>query len=94
MASWLWKLIIVDNCRKCLRLAFMDVLQKELDEIVVDWNSHYVRKQRHLTSPCGIPEKLFNLPELYGNTLLFYTFIIRYTLTMIHDPRARIAVIV
>ncbi len=56
MASWLWKLIIVND------YAFMDVLQKELDEIVVDWN--YVRKQRHLTSPCGIPEKLFKLPEL------------------------------
>ena len=55
--------------RQCLRLAFMAVIQKELDEIVIEWNSHYVRKQRHLTSPCGIPEKLFTLPELYGMIL-------------------------
>ncbi len=46
---------------------------------------------RHLTSPCGIPEKLFKLPELYGNFIgLLYGII----LTMIHDPRARIAVII
>ena len=52
--------------RNCLRLAFMDLIQNELDQTVGEWNSHYVRKQRHLSSPYGIPNKLYTMPELFG----------------------------
>ena len=48
----------------------MDILQEEVDQIAKDWNSHYVRNQRHLSSSCGIPEKLYHLSLLISIILL------------------------
>lgn len=44
--------------------AFSRLLQKDLDIIVKDWNTHYIRKSRAVVS--GIPNVLYNLPQSYG----------------------------
>ena len=43
----------------------MEVIQKELDIVRMDWNEHRVRYQDD-NVPCGKPEMLYKHPELYG----------------------------
>ena len=52
---------------ECLWFWFSGVLQKELDEIKEHWNTHYIRKSRHI-AVCGRPDSLYFLPEMHGGT--------------------------
>ena len=55
--------------RDCIRFAFMEVLQEELDEITQSWNTHLLQRRRGGIS--GIPDELYNIPDLYGRLLHF-----------------------
>ena len=44
---------------------FSPLLQYELDQVKLQWNTHYIRRTRHDTIP-GSPDELFFLPELSG----------------------------
>ena len=44
---------------------FSPLLQYELDQVKLQWNTHYIRRTRHDTIP-GRPDELFFLPELSG----------------------------
>ena len=52
--------------RDCLRFAFMEVLQNELDKIRHLWKTHKIAKARTGNRVCGIPDKLFYNPEVQG----------------------------
>lgn len=52
--------------RACLQYVYMPLLRKELQEFVEEHNSHRIRKQRGKKTPQGIPEDLYNFPELKG----------------------------
>ena len=41
---------------------FSPLLQYELDQVKLQWNTHYIRRTRHDTIP-GRPDELFFLPE-------------------------------
>ena len=49
----------------CVRYCFGELLQKELDEVKLTWNVHYIRKSGYETVS-GRPNELFYLPELKG----------------------------
>ncbi|XP_069114180.1 uncharacterized protein [Argopecten irradians] len=51
-----------------IRFCFMPLLQRELDDLVVQWNSHYIAQSRQATCPGGRPDILFQLPNLQGAT--------------------------
>ena len=42
------------------------LLQKELDEFLVYWNSHLIRQSRNTNSPAGYPDDMYDMPELFG----------------------------
>ena len=44
---------------------FSALLQYELDQVKLQWNTHYIRKTRHDTIP-ERPDEFFFLPELSG----------------------------
>ena len=44
---------------------FSPLLQYKLDQIKLQWNTHYIRRIRHGAIP-GRPDELFFLPELSG----------------------------
>ena len=50
--------------RACLQYVYMPLLRKELQEFVEEHNCHRIRKQRGKKTPQGIPEDLYNFPEL------------------------------
>ncbi|XP_028412776.1 uncharacterized protein LOC114535679 [Dendronephthya gigantea] len=50
---------------ECLWYCFSPAIQIELDTVVENWNSHYIRKSRHDTVN-GRPDSLFFLPEHHG----------------------------
>lgn len=61
----------------------MGIIQEELNQIAKEWNTQYIRKQKNVTSsPPGIPDKLFYMPELIGkcvsliclNHMVFFLF--------------------
>ena len=52
--------------KKCLATVFHDLIQKELNEFTVLWNSHYMRRNRLANCPNGRPDDLFDMPEHYG----------------------------
>ena len=50
---------------KCAWFVFSSLLQSDLDEVRIHWNSHYIRKSHdHVIG--GIPDKMFFLPETSG----------------------------
>lgn len=51
--------------RDCLKFAFMDIIQADLDEMATTWNSHKIRPNTS-SGVDGIPDELFYLPEIRG----------------------------
>ena len=49
-----------------IRFCFSEILQRELDEVRVLWNNHYMRKNRRAECPNGRTDILFHTPECYG----------------------------
>ena len=45
---------------------FSPLLQDELDQVKLQWSTHYIRRTRHGTIP-GRPDELFFLQELSGS---------------------------
>ncbi len=58
----------------CLRFAFMDLLETELNQIAMEWNTHRMRPTRLSHSPPGIPDELYFIPELAGRYKIIYGF--------------------
>ena len=50
---------------ECLWLCFSDVIQKDLDYVKEQWNTHRIRDSKHETIP-GIPDELYYIPENSG----------------------------
>lgn len=42
----------------------MEVLQVELNEVKENWNTHLMQNRRGGVS--GIPDELYNIPEIHG----------------------------
>ena len=57
-----------DYCnRQCLRFSFMDLIQKELDDVYYVWNTHVIRYSRRGVN--GRPNELYYLPTIHGQHL-------------------------
>ena len=52
--------------RDCLQFCFMHILQRELDAVVHEWNTHRIRPSKDCLVPAGIPDELFFLPQVQG----------------------------
>lgn len=51
---------------ECIRYCFMDVLQKELTQVVIQWNQHRMQLKKNHENPGGKPDILFFVPDAYG----------------------------
>ena len=49
---------------KCTWFCFRGVLQEDLDNVRLHWNTHRIRSSRHGTVPV-IPDVLYHLPERF-----------------------------
>ena len=45
-----------------VRYSFGPVIQKQLSQLVMEWNHHRIRKTLTAEAPGGIPEVLYHLP--------------------------------
>ena len=45
--------------RECLKFCFMQVIQKELNTMVRNWNLHRIRPSNNAESPSGVPDVLY-----------------------------------
>ena len=50
---------------ECLWIFFSALIQKDLDLVKEQWNTHRIRASRHDTV-AGIPDELYHLPERHG----------------------------
>ena len=53
---------------EAIRFCFGPIIQKQLDELVSEWNHHYIRESRNSETPGGVPEVLYFLPERSGES--------------------------
>jgi len=53
--------------KECLWYCFAKVIQKDLDEIVQYWNTHYIKRSRY-NSVAGRPDSMFYLPENFSGS--------------------------
>lgn len=44
----------------------MHIIQRELDTVVHEWNTHRIRPSNLCLVPAGIPDELFFLPQIQG----------------------------
>ena len=52
--------------RYCLRLSFMELIQKDLNRARSEWNLHQIRPPRTSANPSGHPNELYFLPQILG----------------------------
>ncbi|KAL1489196.1 hypothetical protein ABEB36_014129 [Hypothenemus hampei] len=53
------------QCFEDITYCFMDTIQTELNEFVLEWNNHSIRQTRHSIAPSGRPETMYTFPEVY-----------------------------
>ncbi|KAK3101959.1 hypothetical protein FSP39_007634 [Pinctada imbricata] len=51
----------------CIRYCFMPVIQKDLDDLLEQWNDHYVSQSRQSVCPAGRPNIIHQLSSEKGN---------------------------
>ena len=51
----------------CVQYVYMPLIRTQLSEVVDIWNSHNIRKQNVGDVVSGIPDVLFDNPEILGN---------------------------
>ena len=57
--------------RDCLKIAFTDLIQTDLNRMMIAWNTHRIRHNVNSnTNGSGIPDELFYLPEIRGSYYL------------------------
>lgn len=44
----------------------MDLIQRDLDEVAMPWNSHTIRPSRMAECPSGIPDEMYFFPQNSG----------------------------
>ena len=52
--------------RFTLAFTFGDLLRKDLDDFMDDWNSHPIRKNKHVVSVNGCPDDIYEMPGVHG----------------------------
>lgn len=60
------RIILFIFYRKCLAVVFLPLIEKELQEYIIYWNSHRIRSSRQGNCLGGIPNDLFEMPAFYG----------------------------
>ena len=55
--------------RNLLAFTIGGILENELDEFVDYWNSHKIRKNQLSGCPYGIPNDMYDTPELFSKLL-------------------------
>ncbi len=60
------------SCRDAARYTFGNLLQVQLQNFTREWNSHRIRPSKMAEAPSGIPNVLFEFPELEGIILIIY----------------------
>ena len=58
---------------------FLPVLERELRDFMMHWNTHAVRHNRLADCPGGVPEDLFDMPVHYGNNSTIDVVTMMYT---------------
>jgi len=48
---------------ECLRFCFMALLQRDLDSVRRQWNTHRIRPSAGAVCPAGVPDELYFLPD-------------------------------
>lgn len=58
----------IEYHQECLRLCFMGILQIELDETKLLWNTYYIRRVRNSECAGGRPDVLYFTPQLVATS--------------------------
>jgi hypothetical protein len=58
--------LIVSACRYCLAYCYLNLIEEELKDFIIEWNSHYIRRVHGSRCPAGVPTDLFGLPQITG----------------------------
>ncbi|CAH1155551.1 unnamed protein product, partial [Phaedon cochleariae] len=51
--------------KSLVQFCFMQLVQRDLDEVVLEWSVHKIRPSRNSNSPSGRPCIMFEMPSLY-----------------------------
>lgn len=51
---------------ECLIFCFNDMVTSDIEQQMLFWNSHRIRKSKAATLPAGVPEFLYTMPRHYG----------------------------
>lgn len=76
MEAWIQHLKELEQCGiidtssvcdvECIRYCYMDLLRRELNTVLQEWNTHHMRRTSHFDSaPFGKPDIMFYFPQLF-----------------------------
>ncbi len=67
--------------RRCLAVVFQPIIERELNNFKVYWNTHKIRKS-HGDTIDGIPDDLYQMPVYYGKCDIVIIVNNQYTLNL------------
>ncbi|CAH1114742.1 unnamed protein product [Psylliodes chrysocephalus] len=51
--------------KSLIQFCFMELIQKNLDQVVLEWNIHKIRRLKNTVSPSGRPCIMYEMPSIY-----------------------------
>lgn len=58
-------------CRMCFYYVFVDLIEQDLESFVFWWNHHRIRRTTNTECPAGVPDDLFDLPDMTGSVICY-----------------------
>ncbi|XP_039665194.1 uncharacterized protein LOC120564368 [Perca fluviatilis] len=52
--------------KSLIQFTCLEIIERELQDVVHLWNTHRIRPSRNAVSPCGRPVMMYTLPQLFG----------------------------
>ena len=67
-----------------MSVAFLPLIQREVQDFMMYWNTHHIRPSHMALCPSGRPDDMFDMPQLYG-MIYIYTYYRHVSTRAVHE---------
>lgn len=68
---------------EAIRYCFGPIVQRQINDLVYEWNLHRIRPSRYAEAPGGVPEVLYFIPQQSGNYYMYRKFQLNIIIIML-----------
>ena len=65
---------VTNFVRYCLLFIFGPLIEADIKDFVQDWNTYSIHSNNNTASPCGRPDDMYQVPEMFGELALYIIY--------------------